>query len=199
MVDPTGPGLGPGWVRHRVQPGSSGRGAQQTGQSLASILISRNLALPGVVVGALAHLAQLPAVDLAAMTPSPEARAAMPDAVAQQFEAVAAPVRRERAGRGLLRTSFARGRRRPGLQGRIPGQSRAGRSNGHHSVARNGRRSGSTASRPGSRVPSGRCRHAGPRPRTLLPDVEHLLQSGFPPRPATAACRCTSTTCCATP
>ena len=61
--------------------------ARQTGQSLAFMLISRNLALPGVVVGALAHLAQLPAVDLAAMTPSPEARAAMPDAVAQQFEA----------------------------------------------------------------------------------------------------------------
>ena len=32
---------------------------------LATLLISRNLALPGVVVGALAHLAQLPAVDLA--------------------------------------------------------------------------------------------------------------------------------------
>jgi twitching motility protein PilT len=62
--------------------------ARQTGQSLASILISRNLALPGVVVGALAHLAQLPAVDLAAMTPSPEARTAMPDGVAQQFEAI---------------------------------------------------------------------------------------------------------------
>jgi twitching motility protein PilT len=62
--------------------------ARQTGQSLATILISRNLALPGVVVGALAHLAQLPAVDLAAMTPSPEARTAMPDGVAQQFEAI---------------------------------------------------------------------------------------------------------------
>jgi twitching motility protein PilT len=62
--------------------------ARQTGQSLAAILIGRNLALPGVVVGALAHLAQLPAVDLAAMTPSPEARSAMPDAVAQQFGAV---------------------------------------------------------------------------------------------------------------
>jgi twitching motility protein PilT len=62
--------------------------ARQTGQSLATILISRNLALPGVVVGALAHLAQLPAVDLAAMTPSPEARTAMPDAVAQQFAAI---------------------------------------------------------------------------------------------------------------
>jgi twitching motility protein PilT len=62
--------------------------SRQTGQSLAFVLISRNLALPGVVVGALAHLAQLPAVDLAAMTPSPEARSAMSDAIAQQYEAV---------------------------------------------------------------------------------------------------------------
>jgi twitching motility protein PilT len=61
--------------------------SRQTGQSLAFILISRNLALPGVVVGALAHLAQLPAVDLAAMTPSPEARSAMSEAVAEQYEA----------------------------------------------------------------------------------------------------------------
>jgi twitching motility protein PilT len=63
--------------------------SRQTGQSLAYLLISRNLALPGVVMGALAHLAQLPAVDVAAMTPSPEALSAMPDAVAQQFQAVA--------------------------------------------------------------------------------------------------------------
>ena len=52
------------------------------------LLISRNLALPGVVVGALAHLAQLPAIDLAAMTPSPDAVAAMPEEVAQEFGAV---------------------------------------------------------------------------------------------------------------
>ena len=45
--------------------------SRATGQPLATLLIDRNLALPGVVVGALAHLAQLPAVDLAAMTPSP--------------------------------------------------------------------------------------------------------------------------------
>ena len=63
--------------------------ARATGQTLAVLLISRNLALPGVVVGALAHLAQLPAIDLAAMTPSPEAIAAMPEEVAQEFEAVA--------------------------------------------------------------------------------------------------------------
>ena len=62
--------------------------SRQTGQSLAFMLISRNQALPGVVVGALAHLAQLPAVDLAAMTPSPEARAAMSDAIAEQYEAI---------------------------------------------------------------------------------------------------------------
>jgi twitching motility protein PilT len=59
-----------------------------SGQSLATILISRKLALPGVVVGALAHMAQLPAIDLSVMTPNPQATAAMPDAVAQQFEAV---------------------------------------------------------------------------------------------------------------
>src|ERR1700686_1344850 len=62
--------------------------SRATGQPLATLLIGRNLALPGVVVGALAHLAQLSAVDLAAMTPSPEARAAMPDAVALQYGAM---------------------------------------------------------------------------------------------------------------
>ena len=63
--------------------------SRATGQPLATLLIGRNLALPGVVVGALAHLAQLPAVDLAAMTPSPEARSAMPDAVAERYGVVA--------------------------------------------------------------------------------------------------------------
>ena len=63
--------------------------SRATGQPLATLLIGRNLALPGVVVGALAHLAQLPAVDLGAMTPSPEAREAMPDHVAEQYGAVA--------------------------------------------------------------------------------------------------------------
>ncbi|MGO8871565.1 MAG: PilT/PilU family type 4a pilus ATPase [Acidimicrobiales bacterium] len=63
--------------------------SRATGESLASLLISRKLALPGVVVGALAHLAQLAAVDLAAMTPSPDAAAAMPHDVAEQFGAAA--------------------------------------------------------------------------------------------------------------
>jgi twitching motility protein PilT len=63
--------------------------ARATGQSLAVLLISRGLALPGVVVGALAHLAQLQAIDLAAITPSPEARAAMPEDVAVAYQAVA--------------------------------------------------------------------------------------------------------------
>ena len=44
--------------------------SRATGQSLASLLITRNLALPGVVVGALAHLSHLPAVDIAAMVPA---------------------------------------------------------------------------------------------------------------------------------
>ena len=63
--------------------------AKATGQPLATLLISRKLALPGVVVGALAHLAQLPAVDLEAMTPSPDAVAALPEDVAREFGAVA--------------------------------------------------------------------------------------------------------------
>ncbi len=63
--------------------------SRATGQSLAALLISRQLALPGVVVGALAHLAQLPAIDLAVMNIGPEAKAAMPDDVAEEYEAVA--------------------------------------------------------------------------------------------------------------
>ncbi len=63
--------------------------AAATGQTLAYLLVSRNLALPGVVVGTLAHLAQLPAIDLAAMSPAPDAAAAMPVDVAREYGAVA--------------------------------------------------------------------------------------------------------------
>ncbi len=59
--------------------------ARATGQSLAALMIGRNLALPAVVVGALAQLSQLPAVDLAAMTPNPDAVAAIPVDVARQY------------------------------------------------------------------------------------------------------------------
>ncbi len=38
--------------------------ARAADQPLATLLISRQLAIPGVVVGALAHLAQMPAIDL---------------------------------------------------------------------------------------------------------------------------------------
>jgi twitching motility protein PilT len=63
--------------------------ARANGQTLAVLLISRKLALPGVVVGALAHLAQLPAVDLTAMTPSPDAVASLPEDAAREYRAVA--------------------------------------------------------------------------------------------------------------
>ncbi len=63
--------------------------SRATGQSLAELLISRQLALPGVVVGALAHLAQLPAVDLAVMDIGADAQAAMPEDVADEYQAVA--------------------------------------------------------------------------------------------------------------
>jgi twitching motility protein PilT len=62
--------------------------SKATGQTLATLLISRNLAIPGVVVGALAHLAQLQAVDLAAITPSPDAVAIMTEDTAREFGAV---------------------------------------------------------------------------------------------------------------
>ncbi len=61
---------------------------RSTGHSLAELLISRNVLQAGVVVGALAHLAQVPAVDLAAIDVTSEARAAMPDDVAGEYGAV---------------------------------------------------------------------------------------------------------------
>ena len=63
--------------------------SRATGQTLAVLLITRNLALPGVVVGALAHLSQLPAVDLGAITPTEAASAALSLEVALEYEAVA--------------------------------------------------------------------------------------------------------------
>ncbi|MGC8462265.1 MAG: PilT/PilU family type 4a pilus ATPase [Acidimicrobiales bacterium] len=51
--------------------------AQATGQSLATLLIARQVAIPSVVVGTLAQLSQLPAVDLAATTPDPDALSAV--------------------------------------------------------------------------------------------------------------------------
>jgi len=60
-----------------------------TDKTLAYLLISRNLALPSVVVGTLSQLSQLPAVDLAAFTPQPEASAALPAPLAQQYQAMA--------------------------------------------------------------------------------------------------------------
>ena len=62
--------------------------ANASNQSLAMLLISRGLALPGVVVGALAHLANLPAIDIAAVEPNAEAMAALPNVVAQEYAAV---------------------------------------------------------------------------------------------------------------
>jgi twitching motility protein PilT len=62
--------------------------AQATDQDLASLLIGRGLALPGVVVGTMAQIAQLPAVDLAAFTPTPDASAAIAREIGRDFRAV---------------------------------------------------------------------------------------------------------------
>jgi len=66
--------------------------AQATGQPLGTLLIGRQLALPGVVVGALAQLAQLPAVDLAAAPPDDGVFALIPDAARREYNAVALKV-----------------------------------------------------------------------------------------------------------
>ncbi len=63
--------------------------AQATGQSLGALLIERQIALPGVVVGALAQLADLPAIDLAAVVPDPQAMAVLPEWAAREHGAVA--------------------------------------------------------------------------------------------------------------
>ena len=63
--------------------------AQSTGQSLGALLIERQIALPGVVVGALAQLANLPAIDLAAVVPDPQAMAVLPEWAAREHGAVA--------------------------------------------------------------------------------------------------------------
>ncbi len=60
-----------------------------TDQSLAYLLVSRKMALPSVVVGTLSQLSQIPAIDLAAFTPQPDATAAMPLSVAREFHGLA--------------------------------------------------------------------------------------------------------------
>ncbi len=66
--------------------------AQATDQPLATLLISRNLAQPGVVVGTLAQLAQLPAIDLANVVPDPGTLALIPEPTGSQYGAVAVKV-----------------------------------------------------------------------------------------------------------
>jgi twitching motility protein PilT len=62
--------------------------ARATDRDLASLLIGRGLAVPSVVVGTLAQLAALPAVDLAAFTPAPDASAAIGHETGIRFRAV---------------------------------------------------------------------------------------------------------------
>jgi twitching motility protein PilT len=66
--------------------------AQATGQPLGTLLISRQMALPGVVVGALAQLAHLPAVDLAAAAPDRQVFELIPEPAAREYGAVALKV-----------------------------------------------------------------------------------------------------------
>ena len=68
---PSGAGAGARRLRDRSQSGPAGRRGAGPLVRAWPLLISRDLALPGVVVGALAHLAQLPAIDLAAIGSEP--------------------------------------------------------------------------------------------------------------------------------
>jgi twitching motility protein PilT len=66
--------------------------ADATDQSLGYLLISRGRALASVVVGTLSQLAQLPAVDLSAFTPQPEAADALPVELGTAFGAMAVQI-----------------------------------------------------------------------------------------------------------
>jgi twitching motility protein PilT len=63
--------------------------SEVTGQSLGAILIERQVATPAVVVGALAQLAELPAVDLLSAAPESHVFALIPEAVGLEYNAVA--------------------------------------------------------------------------------------------------------------
>jgi len=63
--------------------------SQTIGRPLGTLLIERQFVPPGVVVGALAQLANLPAVDLAAVVPDPQAAAVLPEWAAREHGAVA--------------------------------------------------------------------------------------------------------------
>jgi twitching motility protein PilT len=63
--------------------------AAATRRSLGYLLVSSGRAPAAVVVGTLAQLSQLPAVDLSSFTPQPEATAALPAALGAEFGGVA--------------------------------------------------------------------------------------------------------------
>ncbi len=98
--------------------------ARATGQTLAELLISRNLALPGVVVGALAHLAQMPAIDLTAMTPEPRRRCRPARGRSTGVPSGCPAVRRQRSGRGVRRAPHKCRRRCSGFARRAIGSIR---------------------------------------------------------------------------
>jgi twitching motility protein PilT len=66
--------------------------SEVTGRPLGTILLERQVATPGVVVGALAQLADIPAVDLLSAAPESHVLALIPEAVGQEYDAVALKV-----------------------------------------------------------------------------------------------------------
>ncbi|MHB1711746.1 MAG: PilT/PilU family type 4a pilus ATPase [Acidimicrobiales bacterium] len=63
--------------------------ARATDRPLATLLIERHVAQPGIVVGVLAQLVQLPAVDLLGALPGPDVFARVPESVSREYEVVA--------------------------------------------------------------------------------------------------------------
>ena len=143
---------------------------------------------PSVVVGTLAQLAQLPAVDLSAFTPQPEAAAALPPRSAAEFGAMALQF-----DGNALAVAFAeppepaRGRR-AGRPDRPPGPPGAGRPGGHRPAPR-------ATDGDGGRPAEESARAAA----TATEVVDELLTKGIAAgRERRLRSRCTSTTCCAT-
>ncbi len=62
--------------------------ALSTNQPLGALLITRDLALPSVVVGTLAQLSEIPAVDISAFVPQSDAMGTLSGALGREFGAV---------------------------------------------------------------------------------------------------------------
>ena len=150
--------------------------AKATGHTPGPAVDQRNWRLPGVIVDALGHLAQLPTVDLAAIVPIRRRQSGCTRGVGREFGSVTFHLKAI-AGCGIRRASVGRGSRCTAYRMRASGESGTGRSGRHRPRARSRRGtpcadSGLIPGRASSsplvdRGPPGRSRRIGsPRCRT---------------------------------